>query len=218
MVAEDMWQLIHTERAALAADLAGLTAEQWEIQSLCDRWTVRDVVAHMTATAMMTPAKFMLSFARSGFSFPSFADKEIGRHRGSTPQETLERFRAAIPSSTSPPGPAASWIGEAVVHAEDARRPLNIPHAYSMEAMRRVGTFFSRSNAIIGSKKRVAGVRLEASDTEWATGTGPTVRGPMLALLMTMTGRSAFVDDLAGEGLDVLRDRLAPAQGGMGGA
>ena len=52
-----IWPLIHAERKALAADLEGLTEAQWESPSLCTEWTIRDVVAHRTATAKMTPAQ-----------------------------------------------------------------------------------------------------------------------------------------------------------------
>jgi uncharacterized protein (TIGR03083 family) len=202
-----MWQWIHAERNALADDLDLIRDDQWSQPSLCGRWTVEDVVAHLTATAMMTPPRFLVSFAGSRFSFSVFADKEIGRHRGSTPRETLGQFRAVAARTTAPPGPGASWIGEAVVHAEDIRRPLGISHSYSMDAMRRTADFYSGSNAIIGSKSRIAGMRMEANDTDWATGAGPLARGPMLALLMTMAGRRAFLDDLTGEGVTLLRER-----------
>ncbi len=43
------WPLIHAERAALAADLAELTGQQWATRSLCDRFTVREVLAHLIA-------------------------------------------------------------------------------------------------------------------------------------------------------------------------
>ena len=54
----DTWTLIHAERRALVDDLSSLTPDQWAEASLCAGWSVRDVLAHMTATAKMTPAKF----------------------------------------------------------------------------------------------------------------------------------------------------------------
>jgi len=49
---EATWQSIERERLSLA-DLADeLTDEQWETQSLCSEWRVRDVIAHL----VMTPA------------------------------------------------------------------------------------------------------------------------------------------------------------------
>jgi len=36
-------------------DLQALDVEQWQAASLCGQWTIRDVTAHMTATAKITP-------------------------------------------------------------------------------------------------------------------------------------------------------------------
>jgi Mycothiol maleylpyruvate isomerase N-terminal domain len=51
----DLWPVIHAERKALATDLQALDVEQWQAASLCGQWTIRDVTAHMTATAKITP-------------------------------------------------------------------------------------------------------------------------------------------------------------------
>lgn len=51
-----IWSLIHTEREALAADLAELTDEQWATPSLCAGLTVRQVLAHLTAGASLKPS------------------------------------------------------------------------------------------------------------------------------------------------------------------
>ena len=40
-------QMTTAERTNLADFLATLTLEQWEAPSLCERWRVRDVVAHV---------------------------------------------------------------------------------------------------------------------------------------------------------------------------
>ena len=61
-----MWKTIAAERGALAADLANVADPAWETPSLCEGWTVRDVLAHMTSTATMTPPKFLAGFAGSG--------------------------------------------------------------------------------------------------------------------------------------------------------
>ena len=69
------------------------------------------------------------------------------------------------------------------------------------------GRFFKGSNLVIGSKKRVAGLKLNATDADWTHGDGPEVSGPMISLLMAMTGRKAAIDDLKGEGVETLRSR-----------
>lgn len=46
-----LWAAVHAERAALADDLADLDGDQWAQPSLCGRWVVEEVVAHLTAAA-----------------------------------------------------------------------------------------------------------------------------------------------------------------------
>ncbi|MFB7758070.1 maleylpyruvate isomerase N-terminal domain-containing protein, partial [Streptomyces sp. NPDC056121] len=50
---DDVWAIVHAERAALIDDLARshLTDDQWLKPSLCDGWTVHDVLAHLVDTA-----------------------------------------------------------------------------------------------------------------------------------------------------------------------
>src|SRR4029077_11292656 len=130
MAKVDVWPAIHAEREALAADLAGLGDERWTTPSLCAGWTVRDVLAHMTATAKIGPAQFFGKLIGSGFSFERLQEKDIAVEKGAAPSETLARFKAVARSSTHPPGPAATWLGEVLVHSEDIRRPLGIKREY----------------------------------------------------------------------------------------
>ena len=51
---------------------------------------------------------------------------------------------------------------------------------------------------------RVRGVRLVATDADWAVGDGAAVEGPIQALVMVLTGRTAALDRLEGPGLDVV--------------
>ena len=41
------------------------------------------------------------------------------------------------------------------------------------------------------AKRKLRGLRLEATDVDWAVGEGPAVRGQAQALLLLLTGRSA---------------------------
>jgi len=112
-----------------------------------------------------------------------------------------------LTSVKHPPGPADTWLGETIVHAEDIRRPLGIGHQYPTEAVVQVASFYQGSNLLIGSKKRIEGLTLRATDAEWSHGTGPEVSGPILSLVMAMTGRKAALDDLTGDGVATLRSR-----------
>jgi uncharacterized protein (TIGR03083 family) len=203
----DIWPVIHDERKALTADLKGRTGEEWTTGSLCSQWTVRDVLAHMTSTASLTPPAFLTKLVGSGFSFDKVQAGGVAACRGSSPAETMNNFEAVVPSVKHPPGPADTWLGETIVHAEDIRRPLGIQRSYPTEAVARVADFYKGSNLLIGSKRRIEGLTLRATDTDWSHGTGPEVSGPMLSLVMAMTGRKEPLADLIGEGVATLRSR-----------
>jgi uncharacterized protein (TIGR03083 family) len=207
----DLWATISAERGALASDLADLTPAQWDTPSLCAGWTVRDIVAHLSATASLNPATFLLAMTKAGFNFNRFANDQIAKHRGADPDATLAEFRGLQNSTSAPPGPKTSWLGEVVVHGADVRRPLGIPHAYALGSVRQVIDFYKGSNTLIGSKNRIAGLALRATDDDWHHGRGDAVEGPLLSLLLAMTGRAAACDDLGGPGVPTLRGRCTPA-------
>jgi len=207
MAKSDVWPTIHSERKALAADLEALTDEQWATPSLCTDWTVRDVLAHMTATAKISPPQFFGKMITSGFSLKSMQSKDMATERGGSPAETLARFTAEVSSSKHPPGPTDTWLGETIVHAEDIRRSLGIKHDYPTDAAVQVANFYKGSNLIIGTKKRIAGLRLRATDAAWSHGDGPEVSGPIMSLVMAMAGRKTSDEDLSGDGVATLRSR-----------
>jgi uncharacterized protein (TIGR03083 family) len=134
-------------------------------------------------------------------------DKDIARDRGASPADTLAGFKAHADSSKHPPGPNDSWLGEALIHSEDIRRPLGIKHDYAPGTAVRVADFYKGSNIVVGAKKRIAGLQLQATDADWSHGDGPAVNGPIVSLVMMMTGRKAALDDLTGEGVETLRSR-----------
>jgi uncharacterized protein (TIGR03083 family) len=203
----DIWPMVHAERKALAADLRGLDAGDWGHPSLCGSWTVRDVLAHMTSGAKLTPPAFFGQLIGSGFSFDKAQEKGVAAQRGATPADTLANFESVLTSVKHPPGPMATWLGETIVHSEDIRRAVGIQHAYPAAAVVTVADFYKGSNLLIGSKSRIAGLTLRATDADWSHGTGPEVSGPILSLVLAMTGRKAADDDLAGDGVATLRSR-----------
>jgi uncharacterized protein (TIGR03083 family) len=207
-MAASPWPLIQAEREALAADLTDLDDDKWRTLSLCAGWSVRDVLGHMTATARMNPPKFFLEFTRSGFNFNAMTARDVRRETAGTPADSLAAFRGLTGATTHPPGPVDAMLGETLVHAEDIRRPLFIIRKYPPDTVTRAADFFSRSNVLTGAKKRIAGVRLRATDADWSSGEGPSVTGPAISLLLVMTGRAAALQDLSGEGLSTLAARM----------
>ena len=204
---DDIWPVVHAERRALADDLGELTPEQWRTPSLCAGWSVHDVLAHMVATAKETPLGFLRGMVGSGFRMTRFTEGRIAAERAGGPAETLRAFRAVETSTSAPPGPKLSWLGETLVHAEDIRRPLGIAHDYPTDATTAVTAFYAGSNVLIGGKRRVAGLTLRATDADWSIGRGPAVEGPARALMLATTGRKVALDELTGPGVETLRSR-----------
>ncbi|GAA1856757.1 maleylpyruvate isomerase family mycothiol-dependent enzyme [Pseudonocardia ailaonensis] len=213
--------LIHTERAALADDLAGLTDAQWAAPSLCDGWCVEEVVAHLTSAATMTPARWIRSMLLAGFRPAVHNRRRTAEHRGATPAATLARFREVSASTTAPSGHTAAWLGEVVVHGQDARRALGLASGPSVGSATEVARFFVSRNFAVPSARNAAGLRLEATDGPFTAGAGPIVRGSTEALVLAMAGRPAVLPDLTGDGVAVLRARIGgpgpgPAQSSAG--
>lgn len=206
-IRDDLWAATHAERAALAEDLAHLTDDEWARPSLCGRWTVEEVVAHLTAAASIGRIRWLGSVLGARFDTDLHNERRLAEHRGATPAETLARFRAAVPLTRAPSGHTPAWLGEVVIHAQDVRRPLGIARTPSVAAATAVATFCAGRDFTVAGRSAVAGLRLEATDGPFAHGDGPLVRGTTLALVMGMAGRAAYCDDLDGPGVPVLRDR-----------
>ena len=145
----------------------------------------------MTSAAKLTPPVFFGKMIGSGFSFDKVQEKGVAANRGASPADTLANFESVVTSVKHPPGPTQTWLGETIVHSEDIRRALGIQHKYPTDAVVTVADFYKGSNLLIGSKSRIAGLTLRATDADWSHGTGPEVSGPILSLVMAMTGPQA---------------------------
>lgn len=206
---EHLWARASAERAALAEDLAQLTPQQWRAATLCGDWDVEQVVAHLTAAASVGRWAWLRSMVGAGFRPEVHNQRRLDEHRGATPAETLERFRAVIDSRVAPSSDTVAYLGEVIVHAQDIRQPLGLPQTPAIESLTPVAEFYASRNFAVSSKDVAAGLRLEATDGPFATGDGPLVSGPTVALVMTMAGRRPYLDELAGPGVDTLRSRVA---------
>lgn len=203
----EVWQLIHAEREVLAADLAGLSEEQWSTPSLCEGLSVREVLAHITAGATLSPVRWLAGVIRCRFDFDKQVAVRLAEQLGANGAETLDRFRRVIVSRTKPPLPVVAMLGEVIVHGEDIRRPLGIRRDYPIATITQVAEYYRGSDLVVPAKGRIGGLRLAADDGPFETGAGQLVSGTTLALTMAMVGRAAYCDDLEGDGVAALRSR-----------
>ncbi len=203
----EVWIAIAAERIELADFLETLTPEEWDAQSLCEEWKVRDVVAHLIFVTEVVLGRALVGVAKSGFN-PNRYVARAAIAAGKQPPEDLQEQMRDLASSQKLPPLRKPWhlLADTVVHHQDIRRPLGKPRAIPAE---RVIGALGVANGIAGSgiKQRIAGLRLVATDMEWEHGDGPEVRGTGEALLMTVCGRARLLDELTGEGVARLRAR-----------
>ena len=208
-MSSDVWPVVRAERLALADDLDGLPAEQWETPSLCAGWDVHDVVAHVIDTATTTPLSFARDLVAARFDFHRANGRGIARERHADPSETVARLRAVADRTSSPPAAKESRLVEMFVHGEDIRRPLGIRRDYPQEHVVRALALQARTPASFeGGKTLAAGLRLVADDHDFTHGDGREVRGPAIALLLLMSGRAVALVEVEGDGVAMLAARL----------
>jgi uncharacterized protein (TIGR03083 family) len=205
----DVLSMVHTERRSLADFLDTLPPERWAAPTWCDKWNVQQVVGHIAAAGNVTPPHFFLGFARAGFNFDKFVERDVERFAAGTPADTRAQLEAVIDSNRTPPAPKSAHValGEVMVHAEDIRRALGSPGDHPAEHLTTLADFYKTTGPPLRGKKRLAGLRLEATDIDWSTGAGPEVRGPCMSLILAMVGRSEALADCEGPGVAELSSR-----------
>jgi uncharacterized protein (TIGR03083 family) len=207
MKSDEIWKHIHAERAEMANTWTTLSPPQWAAQSWCQGWSVQDTAGHILAAAEQTPVNFYRELISAGFRFNVFTDRGARKLAVISPDELVRRLRARTSTTNHPPAPVLAMLGEIVVHGQDIRRPLGLKHRPPEAALTAVADGWKNSNLLIGAKRRISGLRLRATDTGWAHGDGPEVSGPLLSLILAMTGRKAVLPDLTGDGVAELGSR-----------
>ncbi|MDT0276480.1 maleylpyruvate isomerase family mycothiol-dependent enzyme [Blastococcus goldschmidtiae] len=207
----DTFAEIADERRRLAELVPGLTEQQLATQSLCSEWTVRDVVAHLVVPLEVGIPRFALAMLRARGSFDR-ANVRLARAQARRPiGELTEVLRRKADSQFTPPGagPEAP-LTDLLVHDLDIRWPLGL-RCDVPPARLRTALTFAASSPVGGkvSARTLSGLRFHADDLGWAHGGGPAVCGPAEALLLGITGRTAALDHLEGDGVPTLRSRLA---------
>jgi uncharacterized protein (TIGR03083 family) len=204
----DTWGRFDAEREALCNDLAGLEAGQWDTQSLCTEWKVRHVVAHLLTESDMKLGAALMGSLKNGMDPMRYIARMALAVGTASPESLLTRLRATVGTRKTPPfAKPSAMLVDTVCHSGDIRRPLGIKRTLPRDTVIEVAENMKNSNFPLGTKKRIAGLRLVATDVDWSTGNGPEVEGPAESLILVMAGRRAGLDDLTGEGVAVLSSR-----------
>jgi uncharacterized protein (TIGR03083 family) len=174
----------------LADLLAAATLDAWDAPSLCEKWLVRHVVAHVTMPARLTPERFGAEMAAAGGDFAVLSDTVAARDAALPLVDLLDQLRSPVLHAWQPPGGgAAGALSHAVIHSLDVTIALDRPAAAPGEA---VVALLDLLTAARGTWFGVdlTDVRLEATDTAWSWGSGRLVRADGGSLVALLSGRT----------------------------
>jgi len=183
---------------AVADLLDTLTPEQWETQSLCAGWRVRDVAGHLVWRLGSSKRQLVTSAGRAylgHFVRPARAIDAVSRAAAQAPPEQLVARLREIAAARAAVGPGGiADLTEAVVHGLDVARALGLtlpihPTAGGAVALRRSLIAPTEIKAVLRIR------RLEATDAEWSVGHGEPLRSTAAALLVFLFGRGPLPAD-----------------------
>ena len=174
----------------LADLLAAAPAEAWDAPSLCEKWQVRHVVAHVTMPARLTPEQFGAGMAAAGGDFTVLSDTVAARDASLPLADQLDALRSPLLHAWQPPGGgSAGALTHAVIHSLDITVAVDRPPVAPEEAVVAVLDQLTAANgALFGVD--LTGVRLEATDTDWSWGSGDAVRADSGLLVALLSGRT----------------------------
>ncbi len=207
---EAAWQVITSQRLSLADLLQDLTPEQWDSQSLCSRWRVRDVAAHLALAPQVSTAAALLGVVRARGSFDRLNHDLAVRHADRPTADLVAELRAHAGSQQLPVlTNYHNILIDVLVHGQDITVPLNIPRDMPTEAARAAATRVWTMGWPFHAQRILGRYTLTATDTHWSVGSGPEIRGPIGALLLLLTGRPAALPRVTGPGLHALTTRMS---------
>ena len=210
-----LWAGIDDQRARTVRLLEGLAPAQWDHPSLCEGWTVRHVAAHLTLQQQRL--RDVVAFTarhprmlRSPSLNASIRESALLQAQLLSTDQILERISSGIGTRrhnvfVTP----LETLTDILVHGQDIAIPLglDLPMPTSLSAIAATRRWDTRHTwlATVNRRLPVDSYRLHATDTDWSRGSGPEVAGPVGAILLLLTGRTAALVQLAGPGLETLR-------------
>lgn len=188
MDSNTIWRHIDGERAALADLLQTLPQQAWEQPSLCDGWTVRDVAAHLTYSQVRI-RDVAWPAVRTGFRYNAMISY-AARRSPLTHEQIVATLRGFIGSRRRAPFVSEMEpLLDVLVHTQDICLPLEIDHPMPVDAAVAAADRVLSLRGPMRLWDPPRGVRLVATDTDWAYGDGAAVTAPIRSHLLTLTGR-----------------------------
>ncbi|QES09133.1 maleylpyruvate isomerase family mycothiol-dependent enzyme [Streptomyces venezuelae] len=194
---------IAAERRELADVFDSLRPEQWNEQSLCVRWRVRDVAAHMSMGFRLSLPATLGELVKARGNLHRMTDRVARRDAAAHSTTALAAFLRdnAHHPWTPPVGGLAAALGHDVVHGLDITVALGLDRRVPEDRLR-VLLDEIRPSGLRFFGADLDGVRLCAEDLDWSYGSGSPVFGAAQDLLLLAYGRRLPEGRLRGEPSD----------------
>jgi uncharacterized protein (TIGR03083 family) len=188
----EYWSAVRVMRLRVADLLESLTPAQWDAQSLCRDWRVRDVAGHVGVVPVITTWQMVAAAPRAGFNPHRINTLMARRHGSADPAQIVAKIREHAGSrNTAAALNPRDALFDVVVHSQDIAlavgRDCPVPPAYSRAGLDRVWAMGWPFHA----RRKLAGHALRATDADWTVGSGPEISGTALDLLLLLTGRES---------------------------
>jgi uncharacterized protein (TIGR03083 family) len=195
----DIRTAVAGERSDLADLLAGLSEEDWDKQTLCQGWRVRELVAHITMPYRLSMPGFLLGMIKARGNFDRLADRRARRDAAElSPLELTDCLRQNINHPWKPPGGGYEGaLSHDVIHGLDVTVALGIDRQVPADRLHHIlEDLKPRQLKYFGVD--LTGVQLRATDLDWTHGTGEVLTGKAQDLLLVLCGRILPPDHLTG--------------------
>lgn len=193
-------------RRLLADFFDGLDDAQLNARSLCDAWSVRQVLGHLVMPLTVGLGRFVVHVARGRGSVDRASEAiAVGLSRRPVAELTDLLRRHAEKKVPRPMG----QLADTCLHLRDCTRPLGLAEDVELDSWRAVLDWLPTRQAVgFVHKGTLEGLALRATDQDWSWGAGAELAGSSEALAMSITGRSVALDELSGPGVELLRVRV----------
>ena len=203
-----VFNLVADERRRLADALDDLTAEEWQRPSLCGEWTTHEVAAHLNVPFETSTGAFLVAMAKARGNFDRANHRlAVDLAERMDPAACVAGLRSNAEHRFTPPGfgPEAP-LTDVIVHGCDILQPVGRSVDVGPEALRVAMCFLvtPKAKRAFGGAE---GLELDAEDVGLSVGSGAELFGPGRSMVAALAGRSGFIDDLSGPGVELLRAR-----------
>ena len=201
------------ELGAICDSLNRFDDADWDHDTYCEGWRVRDVVGHMLLGYTTPMASMLAKIASKGFNVDrASAVESVAYGSGHTPSQLLAELqrvqRDNVRMGITRIIPADEGVVDHVIHHLDITRPLGRLTTTSAEARLAALARIVTLGGFVRAKARAKGLSFAATDAAWRWGVGPEVVGGSEDLLLALSGRPVGLAPLSGDGVALLAARV----------